>query len=228
MPLEREAVVRVALALLNDVGLDAFTVRRLAERLGVQNPALYWHFKNKQDLLDAMARMMVADAFAGVRAPAINEDWADWLAEVADRFHRMLLTHRDGAQVIALADLTGSDVLRVQEVALSVLTAAGFDLRTALVGVVAIFDYTLGAAFEEQAEPDHTAGNHSNVLRSRRRSLDRAHLPLLAAAFDALTAGGAGDATVGFTGGIQLILSGMAATKGHSAPDKQSGSATNV
>lgn len=40
MPLEREAVVRVALALLDDVGLDGLTARRLAERLGVQNPAL--------------------------------------------------------------------------------------------------------------------------------------------------------------------------------------------
>ena len=213
MGLEREAVVRVALALLNDVGLDGFTVRRLAERLGVQNPALYWHFKNKQDLLDAMARMMIADAFAGIRPPATNENWADWLAEVAERFRLTLLTHRDGARVIATAELIGSELLGIQEMALSVLTTAGFDLRTALVSVVAIFDYTLGAAFEEQAEPDHTTLSRSNAFGSRRPSLDPARLPLLAAALDEISATAADDPNVGFKGGIRLLLAGMVATK---------------
>ncbi|MGZ3584195.1 MAG: TetR/AcrR family transcriptional regulator C-terminal domain-containing protein [Ktedonobacterales bacterium] len=213
MALEREAVVRVALALLNDEGLDGLTVRRLAERLGVQNPALYWHFKNKQDLLDAMARTMITDAFAGIRLPATNEEWADWLTDVAERFHRMLLGYRDGARVIAAADLTGGELLGVQEMALRVLTGAGFDLRTALVGVVAIFDYTLGAAFEEQAEPNHAPVDRSNVLRSRRPSLDRARLPLLAATADELSAGAPEDSNAEFKGGLQLILAGMAVTK---------------
>lgn len=213
MPLEREAVVQVALALLNEVGLDAFTVRRLAERLGVQNPALYWHFKNKQDLLDAIARVMIADAFAGIRAPATSEQWADWLADVAERFHFMLLTHRDGARVIATANLTGSNLLEIQEMALSVLTTAGFDLRTAVVSVVAVFDYSLGAAFEEQAEPDHVTVGRSHSLESHRPSLDPARLPLLAAASDELNAAAPGDAQAGFKGGIQLILAGMVATR---------------
>ncbi len=46
--LQREAVIRTALELLNDVGMEGLTTRRLAERLGVQQPALYWHFKNKR------------------------------------------------------------------------------------------------------------------------------------------------------------------------------------
>jgi TetR/AcrR family tetracycline transcriptional repressor len=41
MPLERETVARAALAELDKVGLDGLTVRRIAEALGVQNPALY-------------------------------------------------------------------------------------------------------------------------------------------------------------------------------------------
>jgi TetR/AcrR family tetracycline transcriptional repressor len=217
MGLEREVVVRVALALLNDVGLDGFTVRRLAERLGVQNPALYWHFKNKQDLLDAMARMMVANAFAGIRPPATNEMWVDWLAEVAERFRLTLLAHRDGARVIATADLTGSELLGIQEMALSVLATAGFDLRTALVSVVAIFDYTLGAAFEEQAEPDHTTLSRSNAFETPRPSLDPARLPLLTAALDEITSTATNDPNVGFKGGIRLLLAGMVATKNATA-----------
>src|SRR5262249_31748583 len=145
---------RIALTLLDEVGLDGLTVRRLAERLGVQNPALYWHFKKKQELLDEMARTMLADAFAGIEPPPTPDGWAEWLAEVAERFRLTLLTHRDGARLMATANLTESSLLLVQELALRVLTAAGFDGRTALVSLVAIFDYTLGATFEEQADPD--------------------------------------------------------------------------
>ena len=90
MALKREQVVRVALPLLDEVGLDGLTVRRLAERLGVQNPALYWHFKNKQALLDAMAKTMLADALADIQPPSADDRWAEWLADVSGRFHRAL------------------------------------------------------------------------------------------------------------------------------------------
>jgi len=50
--LERDLVVNTALKLLDEVGLDGLTLRKLAAELGVQAPALYWHFKNKQALLD--------------------------------------------------------------------------------------------------------------------------------------------------------------------------------
>jgi TetR/AcrR family tetracycline transcriptional repressor len=213
MPLERETMIRVALALLNEVGLDGLTVRRLAERLGVQNPALYWHFEKKQELLDEMARTMLADGFAGIEAPPTNDRWADWLAEVAERFRLTLLAHPDGARGIATADLTGSELLVIQEMALLVLTTAGFDLRTALVSVVAIFDYTLDAAFEEQADPDPTTLNRSHVLRSHLLSLDPARFPHLAAALDEITATETSDPKVGFKGGIRLLLTGMVTTK---------------
>src|SRR6478735_7134753 len=100
MPLQRETVIRAALALLDEVGLEGLTVRRLAAQLGVQNPALYWHFKNKQEMLDGMAAAMLDDAFTTMPPPAAGEDWAAWLAESARTFRRALLSHRDGAQVI--------------------------------------------------------------------------------------------------------------------------------
>src|SRR5215831_2435694 len=200
--LDRERVVRVALALLDEVGLDGLTVRRLAERLGVQNPALYRHFKNKQDLLDAMARTMVADAFAQIGPPATAEHWAEWLADMATRFQRTMLSHHDGARVVGLADLSKSDAPTIQEMALRVLTAAGFDLRMALVSVVAIFDYTLSAAFEEQADPTHSSRRRYDTLGSP--FFDTARLPLLAATLGAIAATPAGVPPLGFKGGLDL------------------------
>ena len=112
MRLEREKVIQVALALLDEVGLDGLTVRRLAERLGVQNPALYWHFKNKQELLNRMAEVMLAEAFTGLDQSLPPEAWAAWLADVARRLRHALLSYRDGARLMAAADLSSSERTR--------------------------------------------------------------------------------------------------------------------
>lgn len=157
--------------------------------------------------------MMLADAFAGIKPPATAEEWAQWLAEVAERFRLTLLTYRDGARVIATADLAESALLTTQDLALHVLTTAGFDLRTALVGVVAIFDYTLGAAFEDQAGPDHPTVKSLTTLRSRSLSLDPVRFPHLVAAVDEIAKMVSPDPHVGFNGGIRLLLAGMMVIK---------------
>lgn len=208
MPLEQATVVRAALALLNEVGLDGLTVRRLAERVGVKNPALYWHFKNKQDLLNRMAAVMLADAFFGLRPPVPGEDWPIWLAEVAGRYRHALLSYRDGARLVATADLTRSEMFIVLDLALRVLVQAGFDLRGALGGVVTLLNYTLGAAFEEQAEPLQTLTH-----RTDQSVLDPERLPMLAAVFNDDADAASGNRTVGFEAGVQLILAGMRAAK---------------
>ena len=52
---KQELIVRAALTLLDEVGLEGLTMRRLATALKIQAPSLYWHFPNKQALLDGMA-----------------------------------------------------------------------------------------------------------------------------------------------------------------------------
>ena len=65
-PLDRRRVADTALRLLNEVGLEGLTLRAIARELNVKAPALYWHFKDKQALLDEMAtemyRRIAADA----------------------------------------------------------------------------------------------------------------------------------------------------------------------
>src|ERR1700760_3630975 len=55
MPVTRERIVAVALELLDEGGLDGLTLRRLADRLGIRAPTLYWHVRNKRELLDLLA-----------------------------------------------------------------------------------------------------------------------------------------------------------------------------
>ena len=98
--LSRETVIRAALDLLNEVGVDGLSTRRLAERLGVQQPALYWHFKNKRELLDALSRQMLVERHTrGIPQP--GEHWRAFLHDNAMSFRRGLLAYRDGARIHA-------------------------------------------------------------------------------------------------------------------------------
>jgi len=149
--LEREQVIAAALRVLESDGLDGLTVRRLAAELGVQNPALYWHFKNKQEIVDGLARSIVDESFT--RATTRSGGWHEWLLEAASAFRASLMAHRDGARVVASADLSKSQVLERVEQGVGLLMHSGFTRKNALVGMIAVFDYALGATFEEQADP---------------------------------------------------------------------------
>ena len=76
--LHRDDVLRAALDLLNEVGIDALSTRKLADRLGVQSPTLYWHFKSKAALLDAMSAAVMLESRARF-APERHACWQDWL-----------------------------------------------------------------------------------------------------------------------------------------------------
>ncbi|MDI5967207.1 TetR/AcrR family transcriptional regulator C-terminal domain-containing protein [Streptantibioticus silvisoli] len=69
MPLRRETVVDAALELLDEVGLDALTTRALTGRLGVRPGALYWHVRDKRELLTAVAERIMDEVFAPATAP---------------------------------------------------------------------------------------------------------------------------------------------------------------
>ncbi len=214
MALQREVVVRAALALLDEVGLDGLTMRRLAAELGVQNPALYWHFKNKQDLLNQMAETMLAEAYAGVTLPDANTPWDEWLAGLARAFRGALLSHRDGSRVIVEADLSQSPMQVGFDLALGVLREAGFRSSDALIGLVTIFDYTTGATFEEQGDPraEVVAPEADVSVSGQLRSvIDVERLPNLAAALEEHVRVRPGNRRAdGFEDGVRLILAGMA------------------
>src|SRR5947209_4329176 len=88
--LTREAVVDQALRVADADGLEAVTIRRLGQDLGVTPMALYWHVKNKEELLDAMGDRL----FAGLRVAA-DEDaaWDEQLRAVLQGLVDVLRVH---------------------------------------------------------------------------------------------------------------------------------------
>ena len=147
--LQREAVIRTALELLNDVGMEGLTTRRLAERLGVQQPALYWHFKNKRALLDALAEAMLTINHTQ-STPRDDDDWRSFLKGNACSFRRALLAYRDGARIHA-GTRPAAPQMEKADAQLRFLCDAGFSAGDATYALMAISYFTVGAVLEQQA-----------------------------------------------------------------------------
>src|SRR5258708_1235233 len=119
--LDRAQVVRAALALLDDVGLDALTMRRLSERLGIKAASLYRHVRNKQDLLQLLAEEINGE----IPVVVSTGPWQAQVREMAKRVRKGLLAHRDAAQLLAITMPFGPRRLRHIEALLRILRSAG-------------------------------------------------------------------------------------------------------
>lgn len=206
MALDRDTVVRTALDVLNEVGLDALTLRRIATRLDVQAPALYWHFKNKQELVDEMATRVLV---AATEVPESDWDGLDWRAVAQHTGHglrRALLTHRDGARMVAGTHLTDSGAYGSMERALQIFTKAAFSLPAALTALTTIYHYTIGFVIEEQAvQPMPGERDPRYDLATRTARMNPQATPLAVAAGKELFS----DFDRRYTQGLDLIIRGL-------------------
>nr|WP_026342724.1 TetR/AcrR family transcriptional regulator C-terminal domain-containing protein [Nocardia sp. BMG111209] len=157
MALDRQRIVAEAITLLDADGLEGVTLRKLAARLGVQQPTLYWHLPNKAALITALADEILAREFGDPAPPEPDRPWQDWLTGFAERLRRALLAHPDGARVLSAAQLSRK-MAELSELAMSTLVARGVPLHRARVIVLTVERFTVGHVLEEQApRPDAAA-----------------------------------------------------------------------
>ena len=109
MSLDRAAIADAAIALLDRDGLEGLSTRRLAAELGIRGPSLYWHFKNKRELVDQMAARLRLEALPPAPGSEVPFDLRAWLEAGARGLRRVALSHRDGAAVLAGARAPKSD-----------------------------------------------------------------------------------------------------------------------
>ncbi|MFG3252359.1 TetR/AcrR family transcriptional regulator C-terminal domain-containing protein [Streptomyces sp. NPDC048172] len=205
--LDRDQVVRTALKLLDEVGLEGLTLRRLAKELDVQAPALYWHFANKQALLDEMATALQRELDETGAHPDPAVPWQDWFAEMFRHLRRGLLRHRDGAKVFGGTRLTGTGHAARQEELLRHLTGAGFAPGAAARAFFIAYTFTMGFVIEEQAVhpmPGERAPGYDVAERAARLS----DHPLAAQVSGDLF----GDFDTRFEEGLAAVVAGVEVT----------------
>ncbi|CAM5368339.1 MULTISPECIES: TetR/AcrR family transcriptional regulator C-terminal domain-containing protein [Streptomyces] len=202
-PLDRRRVAATALTLLNEVGLDGLTLRAIARELDVKAPALYWHFKDKQALLDEMATEMFRRMTDGIE-PDPDDSWQERLLRANRVLRRTLLAYRDGAKVFSGTRFTGLEHAEQQEANLRLLTSAGLTLTQAARALQTTFLYTLGFVAEEQGVEPMPGERREGFDVEARARLMAGH-PLAAEAGAALF----GDYDEHFEEGLALIVAGI-------------------
>jgi TetR/AcrR family tetracycline transcriptional repressor len=160
--LDRQRIVGEAVALLDADGLEGVTLRKLAQRLGVQAPTLYWHLPNKAALVTAIAEEILEQQFpaSGLRPPGPDQRWQDWLTDLAQRLRRALLAHPDGARIVSASQLSLT-MAAISELAMSTLVDRGLPLHQARLLVLTVERFTIGHVLEEQShrpDSDELAG----------------------------------------------------------------------
>ncbi|WP_418002602.1 TetR/AcrR family transcriptional regulator C-terminal domain-containing protein [Mycobacterium sp. PDNC021] len=179
--LDRAAVLAGAWQFIEDHGVDALTMRKLASSLGVNHGTLYWHVENKHALTDALADDLLAGVADDTDSGASG---ANRLLELAHRLRSALLSRRDGARVLAGTFVRQPNTLAFGEAAIGAALASGVPEPEAVLVAFSVQYYVMGFVIEEQAAYDLTRTNSSQAQRET--AIDVEHFPNIAAGLQTL------------------------------------------
>jgi AcrR family transcriptional regulator len=184
--LSREQVLDAALALVDQNGISALSMRRLGAELGVEAMTLYHYLPNKEAVLDGIVERVMAEAESGLG----DRQWDQALADYARSLRATLLRHPGAALLVATRPAVTPQTLRAAERGLALLCGAGFPLGQALDTLNAL---TLFAVAHAASEVSTAAVNAAAAAGSQDyvAGLDEDEFPLLTAA--ARTSAGTDD-----------------------------------
>ncbi|QKW19308.1 TetR/AcrR family transcriptional regulator [Kitasatospora sp. NA04385] len=207
--LTRECIAAAALTVLEREGLAGLSMRKVATEVGVQAASLYWHVRNKEELLDLLGDAIIADA----EIPPRTGDWRAQYLEYGRRYRALLLARRDAAKVVAGRLTTGPRVLAVLEDQLDRLRAAGFTDADAAMASYLLSAYVQGFVLQEQSPlsaaeaAGASRGQAARAAGETFRTLPAATYPNLVALADDLTDP---DMDTRFEFGLHRLADGLA------------------
>ncbi len=209
--LTRQAVVEQALQLADAEGIGAVTIRRLATELGVAPTALYWHVKNKDELLSALADRLLSALVTDV---APDRPWHQRLRTMITALVDQTRAHPYLSALLPMIDSnTTEEYRRATDILIGLLTEAGFTLRQADQTATYL---VMGAAALVSCQPGGLGGDEEEAAELRRQHrLDLERLPPgryphLTAFATTLT--DPPDLDAYYTFGIDLLLSAVEST----------------
>jgi AcrR family transcriptional regulator len=197
--LSRDRILRAALETVDEEGFDALSMRRLARRLDVWPMSIYRYFRDKDELLDALAD----SAAVGLEVPSVRASWRNQMKSLLREARRVLGS--DLASRLPRA-MVSPGLLRMSEAGLAILEQAGFDKRQAATAWRALLSYTFGFSTTSMT------GDAARRTRAAIAALPEDDFPSLHAAADELAAVLAADDE--FDHGLDSLLDGIEASLG--------------
>lgn len=211
-PLGRAQILDTALEVLRAEGLDAVSMRRVAQDLGTGPASLYAHVSGKDELLELMLERILAH----VTVPEPDPDrWREQIKEVARDSRRILREYRD-ISLVSLANIpTGGNQLRIAEGMLAIILAGGVPPQIAAwtIDRLALYidaDCYEGAIFfarlQDQGDPHAAMAEYVDRIRGYFRRLPPDRFPIITSMVDTLMEG---DDDTRFEFGLDLIVRGL-------------------
>jgi len=204
-PLTRERVLAVAIELADRGGVEALSMRKLGQELGVDAMALYRHVRNKDDLLDGLLEAILRQ----VEPPAPGDDWKSTVRAQAMSARAVMLRHPWARQVIEERGTGGPASMVHIEFVLGALRDAGFSLELAHHSLHLLGSRIFGFAQDlfEETGPDPTA--EEAAIAARFLSGQFPHIAELAGSVSHEGVLGRCDDDVEFAFGLDLVLDGL-------------------
>ena len=212
-PLSRERVLRAAVELADERGLEALTMRNLGQALGVEAMSLYNHVSNKEAILDGVVEVVVGEVLEAVEGTDTIADPGDWKAVTRRRIlaaREVFLRHRWAPKVVESRTDVPPVVMRYMDGLLGLMLQAGFSADLAHHAMHALGSRAIGfqqELFEGEGDvPAETVAMMAQQMAAEYPNLGEM---LKVVTHDADTTLGWCDDQFEFEFGLDLLLDGL-------------------
>src|SRR4051794_25834074 len=202
--MNREQVLRAAVALADEAGIEALSMRRLGQALGVEAMSLYNHVAGKEALLDGM----VDAVFAEIELPS-GTDWRKALRQRALSMREALARHRWAIGLLESRTTPGAVTLRQHDAVIGCLLDAGFSMELTAHAFAAVDSYVYGFALQEKGLPFDTPEQTAEMAQAMLAHFPVDEFPHLAAFTREHVMRPGYDFGEEFEFGLDLILDGL-------------------
>jgi AcrR family transcriptional regulator len=174
-PLDRERVLRAAIALADAGGIDRLSMRRLGQKLGVEAMSLYHHVANKDELLAAMVDIIVGD----IEVVPLAASWKASMRSRALSMRKVFARHPWALGLLESRRNLGPAALRYCDSVLGVLRQAGFSTVMAMRAFSVLDSYAYGYSIQEKNLPSGSAALTTEATEQFLRQLPQTEYPYL-------------------------------------------------
>jgi AcrR family transcriptional regulator len=206
-PLTRHRIIRAALRVMDEEGLEAVTMRRIGRELGVEAMSLYNHVRDKEDILNSMCEEVLTE----FRVPDA-EDWSEAARLGAREYRRLLLAHPNVLTLMTerKSPMTNPDALRAYEFGLDIFRRAGLSAVDSMKAFHAFGGYIMGYVTMELGTMVGGPGDeeHARAHQEMARVVQIADLPRLRETLPYLAEL---DVEEQFEFGLDLLIDGIRA-----------------
>ena len=152
VPLSRERALSVAVALADEGGIESLTMRGLAKELSVEAMSLYYHVKNKDDILDGMVEAILRE----ISLPAGTGDWKTEMRDRANSAREVLTRHPWAVSLVDARTTPGNATIRHHNAVLGSLRQGGFTVVMAAHAFSLLDAYIFGFVLQDTTLPFET------------------------------------------------------------------------